>query len=264
MTKRPDLQLRKEAERRAAEFAARFGENITDQKRHECRRAGQLTAIADLMRDQALGGTVDFDKLKQAEDMAAAAVLALGMPEHLSVTKLEIELISARPLRNDDGTIRPWDQQDDRGRDAMIEQHWPGVPPEALAAYNARQAKAAGEVLHIVPPPDTGGDAGGASGAGGAGSTDSHGPAGGGGTQAAPAVTPDDPHNPWWAKLDPEREVPGEDADARHKRIIAERRWHAGDRPQPLRAPFDNQGAAAVYREGTPGFGAARFDHPKW
>jgi hypothetical protein len=96
MTRRPDLQLRKEAEKRAAEFAARFGENIPDQKRHECRRAGQLTAIADLMREQALSGTVDFDKLKQAEDMAAAAVLALGMPEYPTVTKLEIELIPSQ------------------------------------------------------------------------------------------------------------------------------------------------------------------------
>jgi hypothetical protein len=90
---RPDRKLRKEAAARAAEFAARFGESTTDPKKRECLRAGQLTAIADLMREQALGGTVDFDKLKQAEDMAAAAVLALGMPEYPPVTKLEIEII---------------------------------------------------------------------------------------------------------------------------------------------------------------------------
>jgi hypothetical protein len=135
--RRSDQQLREEAEKRAGEFIARFGETITDQKRHECRRAGQLAAIADLMRDQALGGTVDFDKLQQAEDMAAAAVLALGLPEHPTVTKLEVVLVD--------------------GNDVCIKCRAPlpprseRVPVEAAGAPQQQEAAAANDVRQGPP-----------------------------------------------------------------------------------------------------------------
>ncbi len=65
--RRPDRRLRREA-------AARAGEGITDEKRHACSCAGELLATSGMLRARALDdGSVDFDRLKQAESMAADA-----------------------------------------------------------------------------------------------------------------------------------------------------------------------------------------------
>jgi hypothetical protein len=70
------------------------------------------------------------------------------------VNKIIVELLDGRPLRNEDGSIRPWDKQDDLGKQAMIDQHWDElIPPEALAPWKLRKAAEGGaEIVDLVPP----------------------------------------------------------------------------------------------------------------
>jgi hypothetical protein len=76
------LSARDIANAHAERLKAGFGDAITPAKSVECERAAEMLAIADAIRTRIVDeGVGDFSALERAEDMAAKAVLALGVPK---------------------------------------------------------------------------------------------------------------------------------------------------------------------------------------
>jgi len=84
------------ADEHETNLRAAFGSNLSPVKEAEIRHAAKLLAIADAVSTKIVDEGVDaFDKLAKAEDLAKAAVQALGVPQadKPKVTALEVAFV---------------------------------------------------------------------------------------------------------------------------------------------------------------------------
>jgi hypothetical protein len=91
------------ANEHTARLTAAFGPDITPAKTAECARAGQLLAIADMIRTRLIDeGVADFSSLISAEQMADMAVAQLRLPP---VAKPKVGRIQVTYVSRFDGKL---------------------------------------------------------------------------------------------------------------------------------------------------------------